>query len=158
MNMTNSDDEDDDLAIMRKQYEQRLADEAAGTVQAIASTALPTPPKSPSVTITSDDIEDGTNSTSNPVSSKKPEPLSVELSLSLDPKPQESVSSKKHEPLSMEPADDGLSVLSSEEDELEEDEPEEPEPLKPKSKRGCGHKTVVKPPKKKTKATPRKRK
>ncbi|KAG1742538.1 hypothetical protein EDB19DRAFT_1827731 [Suillus lakei] len=90
---------------------------------------LPTPSKSPSVPLTSDDV-DSSASTSN-------HPLPPEISPpSLDPKPHESAPSKKPEPLvvSEEPADDELSDLSEAD--------EESQPPKSKSKKGRTHKAI----------------
>ncbi|KAG1744746.1 hypothetical protein EDB19DRAFT_1960348 [Suillus lakei] len=140
---TNTNDDDDNFALMWKQYEQRLADEAtARMVAPIPADSgpeeeLPTPLKSPSVPPTSDDI-DSSASTSN----HHPPPKI--LPPSLDPKPREPVPSKKSKlsVVSEEPADE-LNDLSEAD--------KEPQPPKSKSKKGRARKAVLElplPPKK----------
>lgn len=134
---TTDDDDDDDFALMRKQYEQRLADEA--TAQMVSSDSgpggeeLPTPPKSPSVPVTASD--GAKSSTSLPPEIPPPSP---------DSKPQESATSEKPEEQvvsAKEPAVNDFSDLS-EPDELDE----EPQPPKSKAKRGRICKAVVQSP------------
>ncbi|KAG1788721.1 uncharacterized protein HD556DRAFT_1447573 [Suillus plorans] len=134
---TTDDDDDDDFALMRKQYEQRLADEA--TAQMVSSDSgpggeeLPTPPKSPSVPVTASD--GAKSSTSLPPEIPPPSP---------DPKPQESATSEKPEEQvvsAKEPAVNDFSDLS-EPDKLDK----EPQPPKSKAKRGRICKAVVQSP------------
>ncbi|KAG2370349.1 hypothetical protein BDR07DRAFT_1476354 [Suillus spraguei] len=114
INMTDDGDDNDNnnLAVMRRQYEQRLTEEA-GAVQAIPPTPAPTPPKSPSVTIA---FEDSTNSTFN---QQLPAEMSIQVisPVSLDPKPKESASFKTPELSFKKPA---ANDLSSEVDKLED--------------------------------------
>ncbi|KAG1905245.1 uncharacterized protein F5891DRAFT_1183191 [Suillus fuscotomentosus] len=133
---TTDDNDNDNFTLMRKQYEQRLADEA--TLQMVSLDSgpgeeLPTPLKSPSVPVTASD--GAKSSTSLPPEILPPSP---------DPKPQESATSEKPKEQvvsAKEPAINDFSDLS-EPDELDE----EPQPPKSKAKRGHIRKAVVQSP------------
>ncbi|KAG1907605.1 uncharacterized protein F5891DRAFT_1180621 [Suillus fuscotomentosus] len=133
---TTDDDNDDNFALMRKQYEQRLADEATSRMVSLDSgpgEELPTPLKSPSVPVTASD--GAKSSTSLPPEILPPSP---------DPKPQESATSEKPEEQVVSAKERAVNNFSdlSEPDELDE----EPQPPKSKAKRGRIHKAVVQSP------------
>ncbi|KAG2033986.1 hypothetical protein BDR03DRAFT_984681 [Suillus americanus] len=139
---TTDDDDNDDFALMQKQYEQRLADEATAWMVSSDSgpgEQLPTPPKSPSVPVTASKSDVVKSSMSLPPEIPPPSP---------DPKPQESVTSEKPEQQvvsAKEPAINEDFGDLSEPDELDELE-EEPQPPKSKAKRGRIRKVVVQSP------------
>jgi hypothetical protein len=124
---------------MRKQYEQRLADEAAAwTVSSTPADCgpredLPTPPKSPAPLTTSDEFKSSTDTSIPHLPPEIPPP-------SLAPSPRASL------PLVSVKEPSATAELSDLSEPDEVDELEEPHPPKAKSKRGRARKTVVESP------------
>ncbi|KAJ8586637.1 hypothetical protein M405DRAFT_935269 [Rhizopogon salebrosus TDB-379] len=138
--MTTADDDEDDMALMKKQYEQRLANEATVTVatppSAVHTEELQTPPKSPSY----DDDPPVPDNIAPSAGCSEPHPPDKNITPpNSDPEPQDPLQgrplrSNEPAPLFSNATDDHLSVLT--------DSDEEPQPPKAKFKKGHTRKAV----------------
>jgi hypothetical protein len=139
--LTTADNDDNDMALMKKQYKQRLANEATITVatppSAVHTEELPTPPKSPSY----DDHLPVPDNIASSAGSSEPHPPDENITppLNSDPESQDPLQgrlsrSNEPAPLFSNATDDYLSVLT--------DSDEGPQPPKAKFKKGHARKAA----------------